>query len=113
MSDILSLHHVSKWQTAGYWGSRCVVDGHFRHHRSGFGPNGAGKSTLMKLATGQLRPELGKVLVCGKPAWSAAAKLQLGFCPENDVFYEEMTGRQFVERWRACVASANGSPSPG
>ncbi len=60
------------------------------------GPNGAGKSTLMKLATGQLRPDMGTVNVCGKPAWSAAAKLHLGFCPENDVFYEEMTGRQFV-----------------
>ena len=32
------------------------------------GPNGAGKSTLMKLATGQLRPNLGRVLLRGKPA---------------------------------------------
>jgi ABC-2 type transport system ATP-binding protein len=60
------------------------------------GPNGAGKSTLMKLATGQLRPELGTVRVCGHRAWTAAAKRHLGFCPENDVFYEEMTGREFV-----------------
>jgi ABC-2 type transport system ATP-binding protein len=60
------------------------------------GPNGAGKSTLMKLATGQLRPELGTVRVRGQRAWTAAAKRHLGFCPENDVFYEEMTGREFV-----------------
>jgi ABC-2 type transport system ATP-binding protein len=101
MSDILSLHHVSKW-----YGPVLGLSDVSLTVTSGItglvGPNGAGKSTLMKLATGQLRPELGKVLVCGKPAWSAAAKLQLGFCPENDVFYEEMTGRQFV-RAMACL----------
>src|SRR5204862_3812618 len=32
------------------------------------GPNGSGKSTLMKLATGQLRPDLGRVLVHGHDA---------------------------------------------
>ncbi len=101
MSDILSLNHVSKWYgpVLGLSDvSLTVAPG-----ITGLvGPNGAGKSTLMKLATGQLRPELGSVLVCGKPAWSAGAKLHLGFCPENDVFYEEMTGRQFV-RGMACL----------
>ncbi|HMP01356.1 MAG TPA: ABC transporter ATP-binding protein [Gemmatales bacterium] len=60
------------------------------------GPNGAGKSTLMKLATGQLRPDLGQVRIYGHDAWSAAAKRHLGYCPDVDRFFEEMSGRQFV-----------------
>ena len=60
------------------------------------GPNGAGKSTLMKLATGQLRPDLGSVTVSDRRAYSAAARRLVGFCPEADVFYEEMSGRAFV-----------------
>lgn len=61
------------------------------------GHNGAGKSTLIKLLTGQLRPSLGRVTVCGQPAWSAAAKRHLGYCPDVDAFYEEMSGRAFVQ----------------
>jgi ABC-2 type transport system ATP-binding protein len=49
------------------------------------------------LAAGQLRPDLGTVQVCGEPAWSPAAKLRLGYCPELDIFYEEMSGRKFVD----------------
>lgn len=60
------------------------------------GPNGAGKSTLIKLLTGQLRPSLGCVRIRGLSAWSAAAKSQIGYCPDVDAFYEEMSGRTFV-----------------
>jgi ABC-2 type transport system ATP-binding protein len=60
------------------------------------GPNGAGKSTLIKLLTGQLRPSLGEVRVGGRRAWSAAAKSHIGYCPDVDAFYEEMSGRAFV-----------------
>jgi ABC-2 type transport system ATP-binding protein len=61
------------------------------------GANGAGKSTLMRLITGQLRPDLGTVQVLGRDAWTAAAKRHVGFCPDTDAFYEEMSGRRFVE----------------
>jgi ABC-2 type transport system ATP-binding protein len=60
------------------------------------GANGAGKSTLLRLATGQLRPDLGRVQVLGLEAWRASAKRHVGYCPEVDAFYEEMSGRQFV-----------------
>lgn len=61
------------------------------------GANGAGKSTLMRLATGQLRPDLGAVRVRGVDAWHAGAKRYVGYCPDVDSFYEDMSGRQFVE----------------
>jgi ABC-2 type transport system ATP-binding protein len=60
------------------------------------GHNGAGKSTLLRLATGQLRPDLGTVRVRGFDAWTADAKRFVGYCPDVDTFYEEMSGRQFV-----------------
>jgi ABC-2 type transport system ATP-binding protein len=61
------------------------------------GANGAGKTTLLRLAAGLLRPDLGKVTVSGQPAWTAEAKRRLGFSPDSDAFYEEMSGRQFLE----------------
>jgi ABC-2 type transport system ATP-binding protein len=60
------------------------------------GANGAGKSTLIKLASGQLRPSQGQVRIGGRDAWSTAAKHHLGYSPDLNSFYEEMTGRQFV-----------------
>jgi ABC-2 type transport system ATP-binding protein len=65
------------------------------------GPNGAGKSTLLQLATGQLRPTQGAVRVLGQPVWdNPALNRQVGICPEQDAFYEWMTGRDFV---RTCA----------
>ena len=61
------------------------------------GPNGAGKSTLLKLVTGQLRPHTGRVLALGMdPFANPKLAARLGYCPEIDNFYEEMTGREFV-----------------
>jgi ABC-2 type transport system ATP-binding protein len=61
------------------------------------GPNGAGKSTFMKLITGQLKPSKGSVKVLGEPIWgNPALYFQIGFCPEQDSFYERMTGLEWV-----------------
>ena len=61
------------------------------------GPNGAGKSTFMKLITGQLKPSKGTITVLGEPIWQNAALFhRIGFCPEQDAFYERMTGLDWV-----------------
>ncbi len=61
------------------------------------GPNGAGKSSLMKLMTGQLRPSQGEITLFGEPIWNHYLLFhRLGFCPEQDSFYERMTGREFL-----------------
>jgi len=61
------------------------------------GPNGAGKSTFLQLATGQLRPSQGSLRVLGEPVWNhAALNRRIGLCPEQDAFYEWMTGWDFV-----------------
>ncbi len=62
------------------------------------GPNGAGKSTFMKLITGQIRPSRGSVRVLGQPVWNnPEAMRRIGFCPEQDAFYRNMTGLRWVE----------------
>ncbi len=61
------------------------------------GPNGAGKSTFMKVITGQLRPSQGTIRVLGEPIWgNPALFFRIGFCPEQDAFYERMTGLDWV-----------------
>ena len=61
------------------------------------GPNGAGKSTFMKLITGQLKPSKGAMSVLGGSIWNnPAAYRRIGFCPEQDAFYERMTGLEWV-----------------
>jgi ABC-2 type transport system ATP-binding protein len=61
------------------------------------GPNGAGKSTFMKIMTGQLKPSQGTITVLGEPIWgNPALYSRIGFCPEQDTFYERMTGLEWV-----------------
>lgn len=61
------------------------------------GPNGAGKSTLLKLMVGMLKPSKGMVKVFDKEVWNnTELKRIIGYCSDNDAFYENMTGLQFV-----------------
>jgi len=69
------------------------------------GPNGAGKSTFMKLVTGQLRPSKGRIDVLGEPIWNNPSLYRrIGFCPEQDAFYDRMTGME----WVTALVSLNG-----
>ena len=69
------------------------------------GPNGAGKSTFMKLMTGQLKPSKGTIRVLGEPIWgNPDLFFRIGFCPEQDAFYDRMTGLE----WLTALVRLNG-----
>jgi ABC-2 type transport system ATP-binding protein len=51
----------------------------------------------MKLITGQLKPSKGDVKVLGEPIWgNQQLFFRIGFCPEQDAFYDRMTGLEWV-----------------
>ena len=96
VSGIVSADHLSKWygQVIGLNDVSVSVPPGITGL---LGPNGAGKSTFMKLITGQLKPSKGTVTVLGQPIWgNPALYFRIGFCPEQDAFYERMTGLEWV-----------------
>src|SRR5262249_19781581 len=94
--NIVSSEHLSKWYGQGIAVNEVTVSVP-RGITGLLGPNGAGKSTFMKLITGQLKPSKGSITVLGEPIWqNPSAYFRLGFCPEQDKFYERMTGREWV-----------------
>jgi len=93
---IIELTRLSKWygEVIGLNNVTAVVE---KGITGLIGPNGAGKSTLMGLAMGQLRPSTGSIRLFGQPVWNNPAVLsRVGYCPEGDVFWAELTGFQFV-----------------
>jgi ABC-2 type transport system ATP-binding protein len=101
---VVGAEHVSKW-----YGQVIGLNDVILKVPAGItgllGPNGAGKSTLMKLITGQLKPNKGVLTVLGEPIWhNAPIFSRIGFCPEQDAFYERMTGLE----WVTALVSLNG-----
>ena len=95
-STIVAADHVSKWygQVIGLNDVTLSVPPGITGL---LGPNGAGKSTFMKLVTGQLKPSKGDIKVLGESIWqNPALYVRIGFCPEQDAFYERMTGLEWV-----------------
>jgi ABC-2 type transport system ATP-binding protein len=94
--QIVAAEHVSKWY-GQVIGLNDVSVGVPPGITGLLGPNGAGKSTFMKLITGQLKPSKGVVKVLGEPIWgNPHLYFEIGFCPEQDSFYERMTGLEWV-----------------
>jgi len=62
------------------------------------GPNGAGKSTTMKMITGFLTPDQGRVLVGGDDISTdpVAVKARIGYLPEGAPLYGDMTPFSFL-----------------
>ena len=63
------------------------------------GPNGAGKTTMMRMLTGTLEPDEGRVLYDDVPISQdlTAAKERLGYLPETNPLYEEMLVAEYME----------------
>jgi len=104
MATIVAADHLSKWygQVIGLNDVSVAVPPGITGL---LGPNGAGKSTFMKLITGQLKPSKGSIRVLDEPIWDNPGIFQrIGFCPEQDSFYERMTGLE----WVAALVRLNG-----
>ena len=63
------------------------------------GPNGAGKSTLMKIITGFLHAEEGKVMINGLIVGSNTLEIkkQIGYLPENNPLYLDLFVTEYLE----------------
>ena len=74
------------------------------------GPNGAGKTTMMRILTGFFPPSEGKVLIAGCDLFHSSPNLrkQIGYLPENNPLYRDMTAGSFL----SYVASLKGISSP-
>lgn len=95
-SPVIELVGLSKWY--GEVIGLNNVSASVGHGITGLvGPNGAGKSTMMGLATGQLKPSMGTIRVFGQRVWNNPTVLsRIGYCPEGDPFWPNLTGRRFV-----------------
>jgi ABC-2 type transport system ATP-binding protein len=94
--SVVVTDHLSKWygQVIGLNDVTLTIG---RGVTGLLGPNGAGKSTLLKLITGQIKPSKGTVRILGEPVWgNPAIYLRIGLCPEQDAFYDRMTGLEWV-----------------
>jgi ABC-2 type transport system ATP-binding protein len=63
------------------------------------GPNGAGKTTTMRMLTGTLEPDEGRVLYDGVPIDQdlTAAKERVGYLPETNPLYDDMLVAEYLE----------------
>jgi ABC-2 type transport system ATP-binding protein len=97
LAPVVAFHEVSKWYGPVIGINKLTLD--IGPGVTGLlGPNGAGKSTLLQLATGQLFPSQGTVRVLGQPVWNnSRLNRSIGLCPEQDAFYEWMTGSAFID----------------
>lgn len=61
------------------------------------GHNGAGKTTTMKAILGLVRPERGRIAICGQDAADPAARASVGYLPESPTFHENLTAQELLD----------------
>ncbi len=70
------------------------------------GPNGAGKSTTMKMITGFLPPDNGRIQICGMDMLQQPidCKRKIGYLPEANPLYSDL----YIKEYLAFVAGVHG-----
>jgi ABC-2 type transport system ATP-binding protein len=95
MAPPLQLEGISKWygQVLGISNISLTIQGGVVGL---LGPNGAGKSTLMKVVAGLVRPSRGRATLFGIDAGADEARRRLGYCPEHEGVWEELSALELV-----------------
>ena len=99
MDEVIKIEHLTK----DYGEGRGVFDLNFEVKKGemlGFvGANGAGKTTTIRQIMGFLKPDHGKVTVCGLDAWNDAEKTKkyIGYVPGEIAFPDLPTGTEFIK----------------
>jgi ABC-2 type transport system ATP-binding protein len=94
----IEVHQLTK-----IYGMQKAVDQISFHAKPGeivgfLGPNGAGKSSTMKMITGYMQADGGRIEVCGmevKPS-DIQTKKKIGYLPELNPLYPEMYVREYL-----------------
>lgn len=64
------------------------------------GPNGAGKTTTLRMIAGVLPPSKGTVVIDDKNIETdGIVKKRIGFLPENNPLYDELTVEEYLSFW--------------
>jgi len=71
-----------------------------------FGHNGAGKTTSIKLILGLMQPTQGTVSVLGGRAGDPSVTQNIGYLPENVMFYPQLTGREILSHFARLKGSS-------
>jgi len=93
---VLEAHKLGRWygQVVGLNELTLTIEGGVTGL---IGPNGAGKSTFLKLVAGEIKPSRGTLRVLGEEPFANRAYFRrVGFCPQQDALYDDMTGPQVV-----------------
>ncbi len=90
--------HIVLENVVKYYSRFKALDGVTLHVEEGekvaiLGPNGAGKTTLVKIVSGQMRANSGKVEVMGLDPAKTSRELRkkIGFVSHNPMIYDELT----------------------
>jgi ABC-2 type transport system ATP-binding protein len=85
------------------YGGKKAVDGLSLDVRAGevfglLGPNGAGKTTTLKMISGLVFPDSGRIEIAGIDALerSDEARAMIAFVPDQPTLYPKLTGREFL-----------------
>jgi ABC-2 type transport system ATP-binding protein len=85
------------------YGRKLAVDGVSLEVKAGsifglLGPNGAGKTTTLKMISGLVFPDSGRILIDGIDAIAESdrARGRIAFVPDQPLLYPKLTGREFL-----------------
>lgn len=87
--------------------TNATLDAHQGEILGLLGPSGAGKTTLLRLVLGALKAESGDVSVAGYAMPSGVPIRTIGYMPQNDAVYSDISGEDNLRFFGALFGLAN------